>query len=295
MSRALLLLVLMLLADPAYADDVFAVCKAESRTAVTGKGKMSIFVYYPDDFPVTTTPVMRNAVGARLAKAEKAVIVPNADVEAARKLVEGRKWNDAGDACAGIAPSLVAVLGLKHTNLATATASVDCEGKNQCTLNVDLERHGKPSAERWVRYSAPLTGPKDKVDTFIATAAKLAANGEPPSHSGAGLAATTLTSGKVTTRSDADGSLEIDRVMEESATIAACGPPGRKPSDVRGYWAEWKLSARGTGFQAAVKPFGGRDPADDKAADCLRKAIENMQLSCPRDGRPLAVKTAICL
>ena len=294
MSRVLI--ILSLLAGTAHADDVFAVCKAESKTAVSGKGKMSIAVYYPDSFPVTTNPIMRNAVGARLATAEKAIIVPNKDVEAARKLVEGRKWNEGGEACTGIAPSLIAVLGLKHTNLATANASVDCDAKGACTLNVDLERHGKPTAERWVRYSAPLAGPKDKVESYTATAPKLVAKGEPPNHPTGGLAVTTLPSGKVTTRSDADGALEIDRVMESSPKIADCSPKGRKAGDIRGYWAEWKLSARGTGFQAIVHPFGGnRDPSDDKAADCLRKAIENMQLSCPRDGRPLTVKTAICL
>jgi hypothetical protein len=130
----------------------------------------------------------------------------------------------------------------------------------------------------------------------MAAAPKLVAKGEPPNHPTGGLATTTLTSGSVRTRSDTDGALEIDRVMEASQAIAACAPKGRKPSDVRGFWAEWKLSARGTGFQAMVQSFGGRrDPAEDKAADCLKKAIENMQLSCPRDGRPITVKTAICL
>ena len=40
---------------------------------------------------------------------------------------------------------------------------------------------------------------------------------------------------------------------------------GRKPHDTRGYWAEWMLSAKGTPFQAQVKPFAGRDPNDAKA------------------------------
>src|SRR5690349_9214174 len=67
----------------ARADGVFEVCKGESKTVVTGKGKMSIAVIYPDEFPVKTTPAMRNKVGARLAKAEKAKIVPAKDVFAA--------------------------------------------------------------------------------------------------------------------------------------------------------------------------------------------------------------------
>ena len=69
---------------------------------------MSIGVVYPDDFPVTTTPVMRNAVGARLATAEKAKIVPAKDVEAAKKLVSGRQWAEGSDPC-GLGPSLIAV------------------------------------------------------------------------------------------------------------------------------------------------------------------------------------------
>jgi len=65
--------------------------------------------------------------------------------------------------------------------------------------------------------------------------------------------------------------------------------------DVRGYWAEYKLSAKGNPFQTMVKAFAGRDPADDKAAECLKKAIEATQLRCPRDGKVTEVKTAICL
>ena len=94
----------------ARADSVFEVCKGESKTAVAGTGKMSIAVVYPEGFPATTTPVMRNAIGAVLARAERAKIVPAKDVEAATKLVTGRKWTDKSDVC-GFAPSLIAVLG----------------------------------------------------------------------------------------------------------------------------------------------------------------------------------------
>ena len=52
----------------AAAQDVFAVCKGESQPVVAGTGKMSIAVVYPDDFPIKTTPAMRNAVGRRLAR-----------------------------------------------------------------------------------------------------------------------------------------------------------------------------------------------------------------------------------
>jgi len=277
----------------AHADGIFDVCKGESKTAVAGTGKPSIAVVYLSDFPVTTTPAMRNAVGAALARAEKAKIVPAKDVEAAKKLVDEKKWNDKSDAC-GQAPSLVAVLGQRHPNLETATASVGCTG-DTCELWVDLERHGARSADRWVRYVAPLVGPKDKLKTIQAAAPKLAAKGVPPDAPKAGLAAAALEVGVVTVRSSTDGALESDRILESNAALAACGPKGRKPHDVRGYWAEYKLSAKGNPFQTMVKAFAGRDPADDKAAECLKKAIEATQLRCPRDGKVTEVKTAICL
>ncbi len=278
---------------PAQADGIFDVCKGESKTAVAGTGKPSIAVVYLSDFPVTTTPAMRNAVAATLAKAEKAKIVPAKDVEAAKKLVDEKKWNDKSDAC-GQAPSLVAVLGQRHPNLETATASVGCTGET-CQLFVDLERHGARSADRWVRYVAPLTGPKDQLKTIQAAGPKLVARGLPPDAPKAGLAAAALEVGVVTARSSTDGALESDRILESNAALAACGPKGRKKHDVRGYWAEYKLSAKGNPFQTMVKAFAGRDPADDKAADCLKKAIEATQLRCPRDGKVTEVKTAICL
>ena len=289
------ILIVALLGNAARANDVFEVCKGESKTVVAGKGKFSVAVVYPNDFPVTTTPQMRNAVGARIASAEKATIAPAKDVEAAKKLVGEAKWSDKHDVC-GYAPSLVAVLGIKHTNLSTAHAQVACTG-DKCSLIVDLERHGRPSADRWVRYVAPLKGAKDKVETIQAAAGKLAASGPPPPSEvpSQGLAVKELADGKVTVRSDVDGSLETDRVMEANAAVAACAPKGRKAHDMRGYWAEWMLSAKGTPYQASVKPFAGRDPNDQKAADCLKKAIESLQLACPRDGKPVQVKTAICL
>jgi len=283
-----------MLAGTARADDVFAVCRNESKKTVTGKGKMSIAVVYPDDYPLTTTPASRNAIGSTIARFEKAKIVSNADVVAARKLVDEKKWSDKSDAC-GFAPSLIAVLGIKHTNLATARASVECQGE-ACTLIVDLERHGRPSAERWVRYTSPLKGAKTDLKVHIAAASKLAGKGAPPNAPTKGLAVKELPSGKVTVRSDVDGALDADSTMESSNAFAACGPKNRKAHDIRGYWAEWQLSAKGTAFQVFVKPFGGnRDPADATAADCIKKALESTQLSCPRDGRPVKVKTAVCL
>ncbi len=284
---------LTLVCGTARADSVFDVCKGESRTAVAGTGKMSIAVVYPDDFPATTTPVMRNAVGAVLARTENAKIVPAKDVEAATKLVKGRKWTDQSDVC-GFAPSLVAVLGLKHPNLATATASVACDDKNVCVLNIDLERHGRPTKERWARYVTTLAGAKERIETYTAAAAKLVI-GKTPEHPTTGLAVSELPPGVVTVRSDVDGALEADRTMEGSSAFAACGPKGRKKHDIRGYWAEWTLSAKGTAFQTMVKPFAGADPADQVAAECLRKALESQQIACPRDGKTIKVKTAICL
>ena len=293
LRAALTLAALTALTVPVQADGIFDVCKGESKTAVAGTGKPSIAVVYLNDFPVTTTGPMRNAVAASLAKAEKAKIVPAKDVEAAKKLVDEKKWNDKSDAC-GQAPSLVAVLGQRHPNLETATASVGCTG-DTCELYVDLERHGARSADRWVRYVAPLTGPKDQLKTIQAAGPKLVAKGAPPDAPKAGLAAAALEVGVVTVRSSTDGALESDRILESNAALAACGIKGRKKHDVRGYWAEYKLSAKGNPFQTMVKAFAGRDPADDKAADCLKKAIEATQLRCPRDGKVTEVKTAICL
>jgi hypothetical protein len=275
------------------AADVLDVCKGESKGVVAGTGKPSIAVVYLSDFPVTTTPQMRNAVAATIATAEKAKIVPAKDVEAAKQLVDEKKWSDKSEAC-GQAPTLVAALGQKHPNLSTATASVACEGTT-CTLHLDLERHGRRSAERWVRYSAPLVGSKDKVSTIQKAGPKLVAKGAPPDAPKTGLEVAELPEGVVTVRSDADGSLESDRIMEANPAFAACAPKNRKPHDIRGYWAEWKLSARGNPFQIMVKPFGGRDPNDAKAAECLKKALEATQLRCPRDNKVVEVKTAICL
>ena len=283
----------MLIAGTAHADGVFEVCKGESKTVVTGKGKMSIAVVYPPSFPVQTTPAMRNAVGARLARMEKAKIVPAKDVFAATALVGEKRWSAKVEAC-GVAPSLVAVLGQKHTNLATATAEVTCDDKGACELHIDIERHGRPTAERWVRYVAPLAGPKDQLKTISTAAPKLAV-GPNPERATTGLAVKTLPLGVVTTRSDVDGALEVDRAMEASTSFAACRPKTRKAHDIRGYYAEWTLSALGKPSGVKVKQFQGDDPADKDVADCLQGALEKTQLACPRDGKSVPVKTAICL
>jgi len=273
--------------------DVFDVCKAESKHVVAGTGQLSIAVIYPDDFPGRTTRTVLYPIGERLAIAEHAKVLLGADVDAALALVRARKWSEQADECSS-APGLAAVLGQKHPNLSTARASIACD-KGACELRVDLERHGRPSAERWVRYTAALEGPADKLEVIAAAAHKLKAIGPPPDAPTAGLAVTTLADGVVTTRSDADGALELDRAMESSPAFAACAPKGRKPHDTRGYWATWKLNAKGTAMEVQVNPFGGRDPADTAAADCLRKALMHIQMACPRDGKVTDVKTAICL
>lgn len=293
MLRCTALAVLVLCAT-AHAQNAFDVCKGESKAAVEGTGKIAIAVVYPEDFPVKTTPAMRNAVGAALASAEKGIIVPAKDVEAAKRLVDAKKWTEKSDAC-GYSPSLVAVLGQKHKNLSTAHASVVCTDDKTCTLRVDLERHGKPSADRWVRYEAPLAGAKDKVATIQKAAPKLAAKGVPPDAPKIGLAQTELASGTVTVRSDVDGALELDRAMEASSAIAACSPKKKSKADTRGYWADWKLNAKGTAMEVFVKPFGGVDPTDDAAAKCIRDALNHLQMACPRDGKILKVRTAICM
>ena len=130
---------------------------------------------------------------------------------------------------------------------------------------------------------------------IAAAAPKLVANGPPPDAPKAGLAVAELTQGMVRTRSNADGALQLDRTMEQSAALAACGPKGRRPHDIRGYWADWKLSALGTAMEVMVRPFGGADPADQAAAECITKVLRRLQMSCPRDGNVTPVRTAICL
>jgi hypothetical protein len=283
------------LSTPAHADGVFDVCKGESKTVVPGTGQLSFAVIYPDDFPGRTTREVLYPIGERIAIAEHAKILLGADVDAALKLVRDKHWTDKSNAC-GSAPSLVAVLGQKHPNLSTAHASIACDDKGTtCELRVDLERHGRPSAERWVRYAAPLVGSKDSTKVIAAAAPKLVAKGAPPDAPKAGLATSELALGVVTTRSDADGALELDRAMEASEAFAACSPKGRKAHDIRGYWADWKLSALGTAMEVMIKPFGGVDKADQEAAACLTKALRAMQLTCPRDGKVVPVRTAICM
>jgi len=295
MSRAAFLIPLVLLGSTAArADGVYDVCKGESKRIVTGNGQMSIAFVYPDDFPGRTSREVLYPIGVRLAQAEKAKIILVADVDKAMKLVKEKHWKDNQTAC-GTAPAFEPVLGQTHPNLSTAKVSIECAASDKCELHVDLERHGRPSAERYVRYSAPLVGSKDSTKVIAAAAPKLVAKGSWPDAPTAGLAVTALTSGTVRTRSDADGALELDRSMEASSAIAACGPKGRKPNDVRGYWADWKLSALGTAMEVMVKPFAGVDKADKEAAECLTKALRTLQMSCPRDGAVTPVRTAICL
>ena len=147
----------------------------------------------------------------------------------------------------------------------------------------------------FVRYAAPLVGSKDDLAVIAAAAPKLVAKGPPPDAPKAGLAVAELALGIVTTRSNADGALELDRAMETNTAFAACAPKGRKSHDIRGYWADWKLSALGTAMEVFVQPFGGADPADTQAAECLKKALQHTQMTCPRDGKVTAVRTAICL
>jgi len=273
---------------------VFDVCKGESKPLVAGTGQLSIAFVYPDDFPGRTTREVLFPIGERLATAEHAKVILVADVDAAIKLVRERHWTEKADACSA-APGLAAVLGLKHPNLSTAHVSIACDDKAKCELRVDLERHGRPTKDRWVRYVAPLAGSKDSTKVIAAAAPKLVAKGPPPDAPTAGLAVAELVDGRVTTRSDADGALELDRSMEAAAGFAACGPKNRKPHDIRGYWADWKLSALGTAMEVQVHPFGGADKADEDAASCLGNAIRHLQFTCPRDGKVATVRTAICL
>jgi hypothetical protein len=291
--KLLIIFVVAMTARLAHAD-VYEVCKGESKRVVAGTGKLSIAIVLPDDFPGRTERRVVFPIGERLAVAEKATVILVAEVDAALKLVAAKHWTEKADACSA-SPSLVAILGQKHPNLSTAHAAIACDDKSSCELRIDLERHGRPSAERWVRYVAPLKGAKDDPKVIAAAASKLVAKGAPPDAPTAGLAVDKLALGTVRVRSDVDGALEADRIMESSPAFAACGPKGRKPHDIRGYWAQWKVNAKGGVFRVSVKPFAGKDPTDDVAADCLRKALEATQLPCPRDGNPIDVTTAICL
>lgn len=277
----------------ARADNVFDVCKGESKRIVTGAGKLSIALVFTEDFPGRTTREVLFPIGERLAVAESARVILVADVDAAIKLVGAKRWTEKGEACSA-APTLKAVLGQKHQNLSTAHVSLACVG-DKCEMLIDLERHGRASAERWVRYTAPIVGDKSSTKVIAAAAPKLAAKGPPPDAPNAGLVTDKLSTGKVRVRSDVDGAIEADQVMETNPKFASCAIAGRKPHDVRGYNAEWMLSAKGTVYQALVKPFAGKDPKDEVAAECLRKALEATPLPCPRDAKPIKVKTAICL
>jgi hypothetical protein len=48
-------------------------------------------------------------------------------------------------------------------------------------------------------------------------------------------------------------------------------------------------------MEVMVTPFGGKDPADKAAAECITKALRTLQMECPRDGKVTPVRTAICL
>src|SRR3569623_446477 len=143
------------LPSAARADNVFDVCKGESKTIVSGAGQMSIAPIYPDDFAGRAARGVRGPIGVRLAIAEKAKILLCAEVDKAIQLVRDRHWSEKANACTS-APSLAAVLGQKHATLSTDHVSIQCDDKNKCALVVDLERHGRPTAARWVRYTAPL-------------------------------------------------------------------------------------------------------------------------------------------
>lgn len=279
---------LMLASQPTARADVFDVCKGESKRIVSGTGQLSIALVLPDDFPGRTSREVLFPIGAKLAVAEKAKVILVADVDRAIKLVGMKRWDEKSDAC-GTAPSINAVLGQKYGNLSTAYVSLK-DGE----LILDLERHGFQSADRWIRYTAPVTDMKS-TKAIAAAAPKLTAKGAPPDAPQLGLLVDKLTIGKIRVRSDVDGALEADKIMEATPAIARCSIPNRKSHDVRGYWAEWMLSAKGTVYQALVKPFAGRDPKDETAAECIKKALETTQLPCPRDAKPIKVKTAICL
>src|SRR5215468_9246912 len=176
---------------------VFDVCKGESKHIVAGTGQLSIALVFPNDFPGRTTREVLFPIGEALAKAERARVILVADVDAAIKLARERQWSDKTNAC-GSAPAFAAVLGQKYPNLSTAHVSIECGDK--CELHVDLERHGRPSAERWVRYVAPLASDKPSTRMIAAAGAKLVAKGVPPNAPKAGLAVGQLADGSVTTR-----------------------------------------------------------------------------------------------
>jgi hypothetical protein len=293
MYRLSIALLIVLAPAVARADQgVFDVCKGESKRIVAGTGQLSIALVFPDDFPGRTTREVLFPIGESLAQAEHARVILVADVDAAIRLARERHWSDKTNAC-GSEPAFAAVLGQKYPNLSTAHVSIACD--DRCELRVDLERHGRASAERWVRYVAPLAGDKGSTKVLAAAGAKLVAKGVPPDAPKAGLAVDKLADGTVTTRSDADGALDLDRAMERDPAIAACRPKQRRPSDIRGWWANWKLTALGTAMQVDVQPFGGVDKADAEAAKCIRNAMQRLQFACPRDNKVATVKTAICL
>ncbi len=175
------------------------VCKGESKPIAAGTGQLQIALIVPDDFPGRTTREVLFPIGESLAKAEHAKVLLVADVDAALKLVHDRHWADKSDACTA-APGLAAVLGQKYPNLSTAHVSLACDDKDKCELHVDLERHGRPSADRWVRYTAALAGDKTSTKVIATAGGKLVAKGVPPDAPTAGLAESELADGSATTR-----------------------------------------------------------------------------------------------
>jgi hypothetical protein len=235
--RSLLVLALLLAPIAAHAQSVFDVCKGESKKLVAGTGKLSIALVFAEDFPGRTTREVLFPIGERLAIAESARVILVAEVDDAIKLVGAKRWTDKGEACSA-SPTLKAVLGQKHSNLSTAHVSLKCDGA-KCDMIIDLERHGRNSSERWVRYVAPVENAKD-TKSIAKAAPKLQSKGPPPDAPNAGLATDKLATGKIRTRSDLDGALEADRVMEASdkfgerhgvpgdgETVCRQGPEGR--------------------------------------------------------------------
>ena len=99
------------------------------------------------------------------------------------------------------------------------------------------------------------------------------------------------------------GALPIETALFYDAGVAWTGSDGaqlfgngsRQIVSSAGVALRMNLFGYAIGEVDFVKPFAGKDPKDEVAAECLKKALEATPLPCPRDSKPIKVKTAICL
>ena len=180
MYRLPIALLILLVPAVARADGgVFDVCKGESKRVVAGTGQLSIALVFPDDFPGAhdargAVPDRRVAREGRDTRRSSSSPTSTPRSSSSRE----RHWTDKANACGSRARVRCRARPEVSRTCRRAHVSIACDDK--CELHVDLERHGRPTAERWVRYVAPLAGDKASTKVIAAAGAKLVAKGVPP-------------------------------------------------------------------------------------------------------------------